>query len=179
MSFSVAKEADNLKDGRMLKPRQAYIALNLMEGIGPVKVRALIKALGSVEAVFEAGEADLLQAEGIGPALAGKMVDQIPTLDPDAEEAKADKLGAEIITQLDDDYPELLKKIHDPPLALYGAGRSARPMRNDPGGIQQNTMPRALIHSSPGAGLSGGMIAVEMLRVRLGLSTRLRSLGNV
>lgn len=93
-----------------------------MEGIGPVKVRALINALGSVEAVFEAGEDDLIGADGVGRALAKKIIEQVPNLDPDAEEAKAGKLGVDIITPLDETYPEMLKKIHDPPLALYVLG---------------------------------------------------------
>ena len=120
--FSIAKHPGCFHALGMITKRHAYIALNLMEGIGPVKVRALIAALGSVEAVFEAGNADLLQADGIGPGLAKKILDQVPRLDPAAEEQKADRLGAEIITQLDDDYPEMLKKIHDPPLVLYVLG---------------------------------------------------------
>ncbi|MFT5122530.1 MAG: DNA processing protein [Kiritimatiellia bacterium] len=102
--------------------REAYIALNLMEGIGPVKVRALITALGSVEAVFDAGRHDLLQADGIGPKLAESILEQVTHLDPAAEEAKTHKLGAHIVTQIDDEYPAILKEIHDPPLALYVMG---------------------------------------------------------
>ena len=106
----------------MISERHAYIALNMMEGIGPVKVRALIDTLGSVEAIFEAADADLLQADGIGPALVKKIRGQVSTLDPAAEEHSAHRLGADLITQVDAAYPEMLKKIHDPPLVLYVLG---------------------------------------------------------
>ena len=36
--------------------REAYIGLNMMEGLGPVRVRALVDAVGSPQAVFEADE---------------------------------------------------------------------------------------------------------------------------
>ena len=49
--------------------RTAYIALNMMEDIGPVSVRFLVTARGSPQAIFQADKGDLLKAEGIGPAL--------------------------------------------------------------------------------------------------------------
>jgi DNA processing protein len=101
---------------------EAYIALNLMEGIGPVKVRALVQALGSVEAVFDAGRQDLLQADGIGHKLAESILAQAGTLDPAGEEARTEKLGAHIVTQIDPRYPDILKEIHDPPIVLYVMG---------------------------------------------------------
>ena len=105
-----------------MTPREAYIALNMIDGIGPVRVRALVEALGSPAGVFTASHEDLICVKGIGSELAQGIIAQREQLDPAAEEAKAAKLDARLVTFVDNDYPELLKQIHDPPLALYVQG---------------------------------------------------------
>lgn len=102
--------------------RQATIALNMMEGLGPIKVRALIDFLGSPQAVFETDGDELQQVRGIGEKLRYSILEQRTQLDPVAEIQKAKELGIRIITPLDVEYPEALKAIHDPPLALYVRG---------------------------------------------------------
>lgn len=102
--------------------REAYIALNMIEGLGPVRVRSLVAALGSPAAVFSAGPEDLMRADKVGPEIARSIVEQRSEADPAGEIRKAEKLGARIVTMLDPEYPESLKKIHDPPLALYVRG---------------------------------------------------------
>ncbi len=99
--------------------RTAYIALNMMEGIGPVSVRALVAVLGSPQAIFQAGNGDLLKVEGIGPSLVEKILSQRKILKPDEELTRASKKGYAIVTPADGDYPKPLLTIHDPPLALY------------------------------------------------------------
>ncbi len=103
--------------------REAYIALNLMDSVGPVRVRNLVEALGSPEAIFTASEKDLTRAQGIGAELAAKIAAQRASLDPASEERKAARIGARILTAEDAEYPESLKAIYDPPLALYVRGR--------------------------------------------------------
>ncbi len=99
--------------------REAYIVLNMMEDIGPVRVRALMDVLGSAAAIHEAGLEDLIRANGVGRELARRILEQREEKNPAEELARAEKLGARVITPLDEDYPEPLKTIHDPPLALY------------------------------------------------------------
>jgi DNA processing protein len=106
----------------MSSEREAYIGLNMMEGIGPVKVRALVGALGSAGAILDEDRRCLAQVDGIGYKLADSLVRQREQLDPEAEEARARRMGAKLITWVDDAYPEALKTIHDPPLALYVKG---------------------------------------------------------
>ena len=102
--------------------REAYIALNMIDQLGPVRVRALIEALGSAAAIFTASEGDLRGVTGIGPALAEGILRQRGEVDPAREEEQARRLGARIVTRLDPDYPEPLASIYDPPLALYVQG---------------------------------------------------------
>ena len=121
--------------------RSAYIALNTITDLGPVRVRNLADVLGSPEAIFTASEADLAQAKGIGPDLAAKIALARGEADPDTEEAKAAKLGARLVTFVDDDYPEPLKNLYDPPLALYVRGTLDRKDRHSLGivGTRQAT----------------------------------------
>lgn len=102
--------------------REAYIALNMTDLVGPVRVRALIAAFGSPQAVFAADRAQLLGVKGIGEDVAESILNQRDSLDPAAEEEKARALGARIVTPVDAEYPEPLSKIYDPPLALYIRG---------------------------------------------------------
>lgn len=102
--------------------REAYIVLNRMEGIGPVRVRELLNRLGSAAAILEASREELCQAKGVGQTLAENILRQVDQADPDAETALADRHGAEIITRADEAYPQALLTIHDPPLALYVKG---------------------------------------------------------
>ncbi len=103
--------------------RDAYIALNMMDRIGPVGVRALVEVLGSATAIFSASAAELRQAVGIGPQMAEHILRQRDTLDIDGELRRAEETGTRLLTPLDDEYPAALKTIHDPPLALYVRGQ--------------------------------------------------------
>ena len=106
-----------------MEQREAYIVLNMIEGLGPVSVRRLIDALGSPKAILQADREELMEARGVGEKLALKILSQRDGLDADKEIKKASENGARIITPVDDEYPEALKTIHDPPLALYVRGR--------------------------------------------------------
>ena len=105
-----------------MNARDAYIALNLMEGIGPVRVRALSETLGSLQAIFEAGRDDLLRAPGLGPTQATAILTQRSRLPWREEQDRVEALGARLVTPADPDYPKPLTHIHDPPLALYVQG---------------------------------------------------------
>ena len=102
--------------------RSAYIILNMIQGVGPVTVRSLVDALGSVPAVLKAGRETMLRVRRVGPELAGKIIAQRDELSAEAEVEKAGRLGISIVTPADSGYPVRLKEIHDPPLALYVKG---------------------------------------------------------
>ena len=105
-----------------MTPREAYIVLNQIEGIGPVRTRALCEALGSPEAVLAAPASQLAGVRGVGPKVAENIVAQRGRLDPGREEAVAARLGARLVTPDDAEYTKPLKNIYDPPLCLYVRG---------------------------------------------------------
>jgi DNA processing protein len=102
---------------------EAYIALNMMEKIGPVSVRSLVAVLGSATAIFDASEDDLCRAGGIGRGLAASIIRQRDGITVERELERAAETGTHIITPQDEEYPAALRDIHDPPLALYVRGR--------------------------------------------------------
>ncbi|WP_372808423.1 DNA-processing protein DprA [Pontiella sp.] len=106
-----------------MQDREAYIVLNMIEGLGPVSVRRLIDCLGSPKAILEADREALMKARGVGEKLALKILSQRDAIDAAEEIDKAADFGARIVTMVDDEYPAALKAIHDPPLALYIRGR--------------------------------------------------------
>lgn len=55
--------------------------------------------------------------------MAQTVSEQTDQVDPVAELTKTRRLGGRIITPHDDEYPQALSTIHDPPLALYIRGR--------------------------------------------------------
>lgn len=86
---------------------------------GPERL-ALLRHFGSPEDIFFADREELLLAEGLSPAQA--------ELDHDlsaADRILADcqRLGQRIMTIQDAEYPQRLRNIFDPPLALYVRGR--------------------------------------------------------
>ena len=103
--------------------REAYIALNLVEGVGPITVRKLIDALGGVTAVFGADEALLRSVRGVGPETAQRLLGAVNQEAWRREMDEAEALGITLVTPVDAHYPAALKEIHDPPLALYVQGQ--------------------------------------------------------
>lgn len=102
--------------------REATIALNMIEGLGPVKVRALIDVLGSPSALFDPDVSDLRMVKGFGSKLSKQVLARRYEVDIEGELRRAKELGVRILTSLDDEYPESLKTIYDPPLVLYVRG---------------------------------------------------------
>lgn len=103
----------------------AYVVLNQLPGIGPLRVAQLLSLLGSPEAILAASAAELARVPGIGGKLAGVVAGWRQQCDPAAERQLAARAGVVIISRDNADYPELLREIHDPPLCLYVRGSTA------------------------------------------------------
>ena len=100
----------------------AYIALNMVPGIGAVLVRAMAATLGSVEVARRATAGDLARVPGIGPARAEAFANALAEVDEEAERRRAEATHVRLVTFADPAYPRLLREIHDPPLVLYVCG---------------------------------------------------------
>jgi DNA processing protein len=102
--------------------RDAYIALNMVKGLGVVTLRNAVHVLGSAKRVFCSNSEELAQIKGIGVARAEMIVEEIRKVDWEKEKEFAEKKSVNLITIIDDEYPELLKKISSPPSVLYVLG---------------------------------------------------------
>jgi DNA processing protein len=72
--------------------------------------------------VFEASAEEIAGVEGISSVIAEKIT-TFDRSELDQEFEIADRGGARIITLFDEDYPEALNQLYDPPLVLYLRGR--------------------------------------------------------
>ncbi len=106
-----------------MEPREALVALNLIDGVGPVRVRQLLEHFGDAPAILGASRAQLLQVHGIGEETAEAIAGWEKTIDLNGELKRITDFGCRILIQTDPEYPELLKQIYDPPVVLYVKGQ--------------------------------------------------------
>lgn len=97
----------------------AYIVLNMVPRIGPVRLRRLVEEFGSASAVLEARASQLERVAGIGPGAAEAVAGWREGIDWQKERELAEAFGAHIVTPASPGYPSLLREIHDPPAVLY------------------------------------------------------------
>jgi DNA processing protein len=102
--------------------REAFIALNMIEGIGPVRVRQLLEHFGESPAILSANKSQLERVYGIGPEMADAIANWQKTVDLAGELKRIEQFGCKIVIQSDENYPELLRQIYDPPVVLYVKG---------------------------------------------------------
>ena len=98
-----------------------WLGFNLVQGIGPVKIRALIEQFGSLEAAWQAGVPALQQA-GLDKRSLQNLVEARSSLDLAREAAKVEAAGVQALTWEDEAYPARLREIADPPPLLYVRG---------------------------------------------------------
>lgn len=102
--------------------REAFFILNLLSGIGPVRVKQLLQIYGRPEEILRARQSSLAKIRGIGGKCARLLANWPDHVDLDGELALAERAGVTMLAFDDPDYPYLLKEIHDPPLCLYVYG---------------------------------------------------------
>src|SRR3954465_4349141 len=105
-----------------MNAREALIALNMIEHVGPVRVRQLLDHFGEAPAILQASRQHLLHVHGIGEETATAISEWEKTIDLAGELKRIEEFGCHVLTQLDSDYPELLRQIYDPPIVLYVKG---------------------------------------------------------
>jgi DNA processing protein len=107
---------------RGMDSREALVALNLIEGVGPIRVRQLLEHFGDAPAILQAPKQRLLQARNIGEETADAIAHWEKNIDLAAELKRITDSGCRIVTQVEAEYPELLRQIYDPPIVLYVKG---------------------------------------------------------
>lgn len=95
----------------------------MIPGIGAARLRMLVNHFGDPEGVLTANERDLTAVNGIDRALARRILSERSFHDEvQLQLSRLEKSDAKIVTFWDNDYPENLKKIYDPPVMLFVRG---------------------------------------------------------
>jgi DNA processing protein len=102
--------------------REALVALNMVDHVGPVRLRQLLDFFGAPEAILNASRSQLLQVHGVGEDTATAIANWETTIDLAAELKRIAEYGCRIVIPADEEYPPLLRQIYDPPIVLYVKG---------------------------------------------------------
>jgi DNA processing protein len=113
-----------------MESREAFLALNMIEHVGPVRVRQLLEHFGDAPSILRASRQALMQVRGIGEETAEAIASWEKNVDIAAELKRCEEFGCHVVTQEDAEYPELLREIYDPPIVLYVKGTLERRDKN-------------------------------------------------
>ena len=170
-----------------MTPREALVILNLLEGIGPIRIRHLLEFFGEATKVLQAPLPALRRVKGIGDDLASTIRMSETTTDLAGELKRVEEFGARLAFQEDDEYTELLREIYDPPIVLYAKGRLLPEGHNSIAivGAHRTThygqdTARKLAYQLAGAGItvvSGGARGIDSASHQGALSAKGRTLA--
>src|SRR5262245_8680256 len=105
-----------------MDPREALVALNMIDHVGPIRARQLLEHFGDATEILSASRDQLLHVKGIGDETAESIASWEKAVDLKGELKRIADFGCRIVSQADSEYPELLRQIYDPPLVLYVKG---------------------------------------------------------
>ncbi|HEX9664871.1 MAG TPA: DNA-processing protein DprA [Patescibacteria group bacterium] len=98
-----------------------YLGFSLIENLGPVNTRKILKYFKSIEAAWRGSFDDFIRA-GLGEKLAREIINQRQMIDPEQELVKIQKHKISLINIENKNYSALLKEIYAPPPLLYYQG---------------------------------------------------------
>lgn len=97
------------------------IALHSVNGLGPVRLKAIIDYFGDPKLAWEGPSKEIL-ALGFPQTVVDLLIETRKKLDPEKYLEQIQKSGIKILTVFDDNYPKLLKEIYAPPIVFYYKG---------------------------------------------------------
>ena len=101
-----------------------WAALGAAKGIDTARIMALVRVFGSAQNLYEAEEADLLATGILSPECTVRFVESNRKNEklPDMLREQCERLHISVIPVVSPQYPERLKRILHPPVALYVKG---------------------------------------------------------
>jgi DNA processing protein len=99
-----------------------YIGFNLVQGIGPVRLRALLDVFGDAERAWHA-PADALRHSGLDRRSLENLLATRCRVNLEWEVQRVIDAGVQVLTWEDTSYPQLLREVPAPPPVLYVRGR--------------------------------------------------------
>lgn len=108
--------------GGKLKDREYWIYWQLLLPGSGRKIWELVHHFGSPKLAWDSSESDLSEVSFLGPNGAKKLAKRKKYLQLDRLAEYLEKIKCKVLTIEDYDYPTLLKKIYDPPPAIFVRG---------------------------------------------------------
>ncbi len=102
---------------------ESFLILNMIDGLGPSRLKALLDHFGSPEKVLLAPRKELLAVHNIGKECARNIIAGRVSTDIKKELDLIERNRVKIVTIFDKSYPKNLKEIFDPPILLYVKGQ--------------------------------------------------------
>jgi DNA processing protein len=115
---------------KRMESKEALIALNMLDHIGPVRLKSLLGIFGSPEAILAASIEQLIRVQGIGQEAAQAIREWEDRVDLSGELCRIRESGVTVLDGNDPLYPPLLHQIYDPPIVLYVKGSLLEKDRN-------------------------------------------------
>jgi len=106
-----------------MNAREALVALNMIERVGPIRLRKLLDCFADPQVVLRASAAELCRVPGIGSDVAAAISGWEKEVDLESELRRIREFGCEVLIATDEAYPPFLREIYDPPIVLYCKGR--------------------------------------------------------
>ncbi len=104
------------------REHRALLALSMVSGIGPGRIRQLVAQIGSARDVLDTPAEVLKEAKGISAGVAHAISGFEDYARVDAQFEWAERADATLIPYWDSRFPALLDRIYDPPAFLWVRG---------------------------------------------------------
>lgn len=102
--------------------REALIALNMVDRVGPIRLRHLLGHFADPPAILAASREQLMRVPGIGDDTAQSITSWESSVDLAGELKRIRDYGCQVLIETDAAYPVHLREIYDPPIVLYVRG---------------------------------------------------------
>lgn len=99
-----------------------WVRLNLIHGLGPRLLQALMERFGSCDSILSASADDLMTVSGVGKNLASSIVNSSNRMRAAGEIQSCQQHGFSMLTPFEPGYPSTLGRIPDPPGLLFVNG---------------------------------------------------------
>lgn len=99
-----------------------WVWISRIQGIGSIKLKALLEYFKEPSKIWEANEEELLMVKGVGEQSAKEILKEEYRKDLKRYQAYMQQNDIKIINIQDNEYPKNLKQIYDPPIVLFVKG---------------------------------------------------------
>ena len=105
-----------------LENKKYWIWLSLIRNLGSKGKQKLLKIYKTPDKIYKLEKKELLRIKGIGESLANSILDKNIRKNLENHILYMQRNNIDIISIEDEEYPNLLKQIYDPPISLYIKG---------------------------------------------------------